>query len=63
VCIDLCVAKIVDGNNLDRVFLPALVMGPQDIAPDAAIAVDRDSNRHRKFSVMNMKRERVAPRG
>jgi hypothetical protein len=51
--VDLCIAQIVDRDDFDGMFFSALVVGPEDVAPDSAIAVDRDSNGHRKFSLMS----------
>ena len=42
----LGVAQVVDGDDLDVVFLAAFVESAQDIAADAAIAVDCNFDRH-----------------
>ena len=46
VCIGLRVAQVVDGHDLNVVPLAALVVGPQNIAPNAAIAIDGNPYGH-----------------
>ena len=40
------IAEVVDGNDLDFAGAPALVERAQDVAADAAVAVDCDFDRH-----------------
>ena len=40
--IDAGIAQIVDGNDLDVVLFTAFVVGAQNIAANAAIAIDSD---------------------
>src|SRR5882672_4174899 len=47
--VGLGVAQIVDGDELQVVALPAFIVRAQDIAADAAVAVDGDSNAHAKL--------------
>jgi hypothetical protein len=42
-------AEIVDGDDLDIVFLMALVMSAEYVAADAAVAIDGDANGHVVF--------------
>jgi hypothetical protein len=44
--IGLRVAQVIDGDDLDVVLLAALVVRTQDVAADAAIAVDGDFDGH-----------------
>ncbi len=42
----LRIAEIVDGNDLDVIFLAAFVVSAQDVTADAAIAVDCNTDSH-----------------
>src|SRR4029077_259907 len=44
--VGLGVAQVVDGDELQVVALPAFIVRAQDVAADAAVAVDGDSNAH-----------------
>jgi hypothetical protein len=41
------IPQIIEGNDLHVVLFSALIMGAQDIAPDATVAVDGDFDAHR----------------
>src|SRR5690606_19854245 len=44
--VGLRVAQVVDGHDLDVVFLAAFVKGPQNITADTAVTVDRHTYGH-----------------
>src|SRR5690606_25256067 len=44
--IGLGIAQVVDRHDLDVVLFTAFIVGPQNIAADAAITVDRHAYRH-----------------
>ena len=50
VCVGFGIAKIIDRDDLDVVLFAALVMRTQNVAADAAIAVNCNANRHDVFS-------------
>jgi len=41
------ITQIIDGNDLDIILLAAFVVSTQYIAPDAAVAIDRNFDGHR----------------
>src|SRR6266853_152726 len=47
--VGLRVAEIVDGDESQVVLFPALIVGAQDVAADAAVTVDGDSNGHARL--------------
>jgi hypothetical protein len=47
---DVGVAEVVDRHHLHFAGAAALVQGPQHVASDAAVAVDRHLDCHRSFS-------------
>ena len=44
------VAQIVNGHNLNIVLFVAFIVGAQNVAANAAIAVDSDANCHGELS-------------
>src|SRR3990172_6777306 len=46
--IDFRIAKVVDRDDLDAVFFAALVVGTQDVAADAPVAVDCNPDGHER---------------
>ncbi len=46
--IGLCIAEVVDRNDLDRMPLATLVVGSQDVAADPAITIDGNAQGHRE---------------
>ena len=44
--VGLRLTKVVDGNDLNVVFLAALIVGPQHVAADAAVTIDRNFDGH-----------------
>jgi hypothetical protein len=45
------ITQIVDRDDLDWVLFAALVVGAQDVAPDAAVTVDGNLDGHKKSPV------------
>ena len=52
VCIGIRVAQIINGHDLDIVFLAALIVGAQHVAANSAIPINCNSNRHATFSLI-----------
>jgi hypothetical protein len=52
--VGLGVAEVVDGDDLDLVRAARLVERAQDVAADAAVAVDRHLDRHVRFPRVNV---------
>jgi hypothetical protein len=51
VCVGLRVAEVVNGDNLNGVRFTALVMSPQNVPTNAAVAINCNPNRHRHTSI------------
>src|SRR5438093_4974645 len=47
--VGLRIAEVVDGDELQVVLFPAFIVGAQDVAADAAVTVDSDSNGHTRL--------------
>ena len=52
VCIGIRVAQIINGHDLNIVFLAALIVRAQYIAADSAVPINCNSNRHATFSLI-----------
>ena len=48
--VGLGVPEVVDRDDLDLLVSPRLIKGAQNVAPDAPVAVDRDSDCHTNIS-------------